>query len=40
MDKIDKARMLFAKLESKKFDANEAARRNFEIHSRLAHPRA
>jgi hypothetical protein len=36
MDKIDKARMLFAQLESNGFSAPEVARRNFEIESRLA----
>jgi len=36
MDNIDKARMLFTQLESRKVNANEVARRNFEIHSRLA----
>ncbi len=36
MNKVDKARVLFAQLESRDRNAVETARRNFEIHSRLS----
>ena len=35
MDKVEKARVLFAQLESRKKDATEIAKRSFEIRSRL-----
>lgn len=36
MDKLEKARKLFSQLESRRENAVEIARRNFEIQSRLA----
>ena len=36
MEQIDKAKILFARLESQSTNVAEVAKRNFEIHSRLA----